>query len=165
MENGPVEIVSFPIQNAWWIFPVRYVSPFTRPGISNYHGDFPVRYVKWWIFPVRYVSPFTRPGTPPFYPWKAPARDITRDRFSPSVRLLTSTCTIASLDQIWIWEEMAQLQLVTPLRTALMAGMKDGGLMGYCMILYDIMVFFWGDLMGISMDNWLVVWWYTYLPY
>jgi hypothetical protein len=77
-------------------------------------------------------------------------------RFSPSVRLFTSTCTMASLDRIWIWiwEEMAQL--VTPLRTALMAGMKDGGLRRYFNG-----GFYW-DLMGISMDNWLVV--STYLP-
>ena len=30
IENGPVEIVDFPIKIAWWIFPVRKMSTFTR---------------------------------------------------------------------------------------------------------------------------------------
>ena len=32
IEHGPVEIVDLPIKKAWWIFPVRLMWLFTRPG-------------------------------------------------------------------------------------------------------------------------------------
>ena len=35
IENGPVEIVKIYPALKWWIFPVRYVATFTRPGIKT----------------------------------------------------------------------------------------------------------------------------------
>ena len=35
IEHGPVEIVDFPSYIAWWIFPVRFLLTFTRPGIRK----------------------------------------------------------------------------------------------------------------------------------